>query len=57
MWDCSVLLGVASVSPGETQRAGIAFLSGEKAASIFRLAGTFYLWDGRIIGEAKIVSS
>jgi hypothetical protein len=44
------------MSPGETRRVGVSFLSGEKAAQIFRAAGKFYLWDRRIIGEALVVT-
>jgi hypothetical protein len=38
------------MSPGETRRVGISFLSQEKAAQIFRASGKFYLWEFRIIG-------
>jgi hypothetical protein len=55
-WDCRLLLEGGSMSPGETRRVGISFLSGEKAAQLFRTAGKFYLWEGRIIGEAIVVS-
>jgi hypothetical protein len=44
------------MSPGETRRVGICFLSGESAAQIFRSAGKFYLWEGGFIGEAMVVS-
>jgi hypothetical protein len=44
------------MSPGETRRVGISFLSQEKAAQIFRAAGKFYLWELRIIGEAIVVT-
>ena len=33
---------------------GLVFLSGEQAASIFREAGKFFLWENRIIGEANV---
>jgi hypothetical protein len=55
-WDCRLLLDGRSMSPGETRRVGISFLSGEKAAQAFRAAGKFYLWESRIIGEAIVVS-
>jgi len=32
------------------------FLSGEKAATIMRNAGRFFLWEGRAIGEAKVIA-
>jgi len=56
-WDCRILLGNERIALGETKRVGIAFLSGEKAASMFRAAGRFYLWELGIIGEAKVVSN
>jgi hypothetical protein len=54
--DCRLLLGGQTIAPGETKRVGIRF-SYEPAVPIFRLAGKFYLWDGRIIGEATVVPS
>jgi hypothetical protein len=44
------------MSPGETRRVGVVFLSQEKAAHTFKTAGKFYLWEGHIIGEATVVS-
>ena len=44
------------LNPGETRRVGFVFLSGEQAAAVFRKAGVFYLWDGRVVGEAVVVS-
>ena len=44
----------APLSPGETRRAGFVFLSPE-ASEELREAGTFYLWEGRFIGEATVV--
>ena len=55
-WDCRLLLDGRSMSPGETRRVGISFLSGEKAAQLFRIARKFYLWEMRIIGEAIVIS-
>jgi hypothetical protein len=49
------LLGDTSIEPGEQRRLGFVFLSGEEAASTIRNAGTFYLWEGRFIGEARVV--
>ncbi len=43
------------LAPGEARRVGFVFLSGESAASSLRRAGRFYLWIGRIIGEAVVV--
>jgi hypothetical protein len=45
----------APLAPGERRRLGFVFLSGGDAAAIFRRAGTFYLWEGRFIGEATVV--
>jgi hypothetical protein len=50
------LLGDTPLAPGEHRKVGFVFLSGESAAEIFRKAGTFYLWEGKIIGEATVVS-
>jgi hypothetical protein len=55
-WDCRLLLEGRSMSPGETRRVGISFISGEKAAQLFRTARKFYLWHMRIIGEAIVIS-
>ncbi len=43
------------LAPGETRRVGFVFLSGEEAATIFRKAGAFYLWEGCFVGEAVVV--
>ncbi len=51
------LLGATPIEPGEQRRLGFVFLSGEKAAVIMREAGTFYLWEGGFVGEAKVVQS
>ena len=51
------LLGDIPIEPGEQRRLGFVFLSGKEAADVMRKAGTFYLWDGRFIGEAKVVES
>jgi hypothetical protein len=51
------LLGDTSIEPGEQRRLGFVFLSGEEAAGIIRNAGTFYLWEGRFIGEARVIPS
>lgn len=48
------LLGDTPIEPGEQRRLGFVFLSGEEAAGIMRDAGTFYLWEGRFIGEARV---
>jgi hypothetical protein len=54
--DCRLFLSGQEIAPGETKRVGVRFLV-EPAAVLFRTAGKFYLWDGRIIGEAVVVGS
>jgi hypothetical protein len=44
------------LAPGDHRRLGFVFLSGEQAAGVFRKGGIFYLWEGRFIGEAVVVS-
>jgi len=46
----------APLAPGERRRLGFVFLSGEEAANALRNAGRFYLWEGRFIGEATVVT-
>ena len=43
------------LASGDRRRLGFVFLSGEQAADTLRKAGTFYLWEGRFIGEAVVV--
>jgi hypothetical protein len=52
-WDCRILTGGTRFSPGETKRFGIAFLTPE-AAPMFRKVRKFFLWEGKIIGEARV---
>jgi hypothetical protein len=49
------LLGDVPLEPSEKRRLGFVFLAGEEAASVMRNAGTFYLWEGKFIGEATVV--
>lgn len=49
------LLGGQSFAPGDERRLGFVFLSAD-APQALRDAGRFYLWEGRIIGEATVVS-
>jgi len=44
------------MEPGERRKVGFVFLSGQEAADLFRKAGTFYLWEGRFVGEAVVIS-
>ncbi len=52
-----LLLGDKPIAPGQQRRVGFVFLLGEESANIMRKAGTFYLWEGRFIGEARVVAS
>jgi hypothetical protein len=49
------LLGDTPLSPGERRKVGFVFLSGEPAAETLRKAVKFYLWEGKIVGEATVV--
>lgn len=42
--------------PGETRRVGFVFLLGREAVDALSSTGHFFLWEGKLIGEAKIVS-
>jgi len=54
-WDGWPLLGDTMLEPGQGGRFGWMFLSGAEAADRMKAAGRFYLWEGRIIGEAVVV--
>ncbi len=41
--------------PGERRRVGFLFLSGSKAIEAFESSKMFYLWEGRLVGEATLV--
>jgi hypothetical protein len=42
--------------PGDSRRLGFVFLlSGKESADALRKAGTFYLWEGKFVGEAVVV--
>jgi len=43
------------LEPGGHRRLGFRFLLGEEAAKMFKKAGSFYLWEGRFVGEAVVV--
>jgi hypothetical protein len=45
------------MSRGETRRVGYFFIGGEEAVNYFSSAEKFYIWEGRIVGQARIVSS
>lgn len=50
------LLGESTLHPGDERRLGFVFLSPE-APEILTRAGTFYLWEGGFIGEARVVDA
>jgi hypothetical protein len=52
--DCRIILGGEPILLGQPRLVGFVFLSPD-SADIFKNAGKFYLWEGRIIGEAKVV--
>jgi hypothetical protein len=54
-WDGYPLLE-HEMMPGETRRVGFVFLSGREAVDALSSLDPFYLWEGKIIGEARIVS-
>jgi hypothetical protein len=41
--------------PGEERRVGFIFMSGREAVKALSAAERFYLWEGKLIGEARIV--
>ena len=51
-WTCFPLVGETPLAPGETRRLGFIFLMPELAIKEYLAAGIFYLWDGRLTGEA-----
>jgi hypothetical protein len=58
--DCWPLLD-GPFAPGERRRVGFVFLHGngitrDDILAALRHAGTFYLWEGRFIGEAVVVA-
>jgi len=46
-----------SMSPGEMRRVGYFFMGGQEAVNYLSSAEKFYIWEGRIVGEARIVNS
>jgi hypothetical protein len=43
------------MAPGETRRVELTFLSADQAVPAILETGRFFLWEGRIIGEGKVV--
>lgn len=54
-WDCRLLLHGSPMTPGETRRIEITFLSPDQAVPAILKTGRFLLWEGRVIGEAKVI--
>ena len=69
-WGCPVMLSKAKpwvgfdalpllrnepLEPGQKRRLGFVFLCPDEALPGIREAGQFYLWEGRIVGEAVVV--
>lgn len=54
-WDGSVFMGDDELSPGETKRLDVYFMT-PRVAPVFRLVSKFYLWEGGIVGEAVPIS-
>lgn len=55
-FDALPLLRDQALEPGECRRLGFVFLSPQEAVAAIENAGGFYLWEGRFIGEATVVS-
>jgi hypothetical protein len=55
-FDALPLLRDDPLLPGQRRRLGFVFLSPDDALPVVREAGRFYLWEGRIVGEADVVS-
>jgi len=56
-FDALPLLRDRALEPGERRRLGFVFLSPQEAVAAIEKAGRFYLWEGRFIGEATVVSN
>jgi hypothetical protein len=53
-WDGYPLLD-SEMMPGERRRVGFVFFSGADAVEALASSELFYLWEGRLIGEGRIV--
>jgi hypothetical protein len=53
-WDGYPLLD-SKMTPGDRRQVGFVFLSGRKAVEALASADPIYLWEGKFIGEARIV--
>jgi hypothetical protein len=47
---------IGSLSPGQTVRAPLRFLSPENALPLFSIGKSFALWEGRVIGSATVLA-
>jgi hypothetical protein len=54
-WDVRLQLADLELAPGERRRLGLVFLNPEGAETL-RRAGHFYLWEGKIVGEASVIA-
>lgn len=54
-WDGYPLLQ-APMLPGERRRVAYVFLLGREAADALAAVDRFFLWEGRLIGEGRVVA-
>ena len=54
-YDAEIIAEGEPITPEERRTATFVFLSGKWAAEKFKSAGVFYLWEGRFIGEARVL--
>lgn len=52
-WDARLVFQGEPIRPGQQRRVGFAFLTHEGAQTI-REARRFFLWEGRVVGEATV---
>lgn len=52
-WDARLVFEGELIHPGQKRRVGFAFLTQEGAQTI-REARRFFLWEGRVVGEATV---
>lgn len=55
-FDCQLILGdVGALSPGQSADVPIKFLDPDVALEAIRIGTQFELWEGRVIGEGRVV--
>ena len=54
-YDCRIFLDEKTITPGNSARVKMTFISGNEVADLFRKSGRFFLWAGGIIGEVSVV--